>query len=474
MRHNQYVIHYRRILLLVCAPVFGQQYTISTLAGNGAAGTFLNYPTSVAVDEGGDIYVADWSGFIRKIWVRDSAVTTVAGTGVLGYSGDGGQATNATIGKAIAIALDAAGNIYIADGDNNRIRRVDASTRIITTVAGTGAAVDSGDGGPGINAGVSRPTGITVDAGGNLYFSSSWSRVRKLAAKSGTIETVAGQSTTSFGGDNGLAIDAFFWDPIPSVVNRDGDIYIADYENSRIRVVRARTGIVTTVAGSSLCTSSVTPINVAVCQGAFGGDGGPAINAILNHAEAVASDAEGNLYIADTINHRIRRVDASTGLIHTIAGSGVNGFSGDGGPAIAAEISFPVGIAIDRSGKVYFTDENNNRVRVLIPTLRPSLLAFNGSMSDLAGLLSNSPPYGVRERVVDQTGIAGLFSFALNMKDFDANDPAFGGNYEEMESAAFAFISNALGKQYGLKLEHHKVALDSLVVDSGNKTPTEN
>jgi sugar lactone lactonase YvrE len=374
MRHNRYVIHYRAILLLVCAPVFGQQYTISTLAGDGTAGAFLNNPTSVAVDEGGDVYVADWSGFIRKIWVRNGAVTTIAGTGVLGYSGDGGQATNAMFGKAIAIALDVAGNIYFADDDNNRIRRVDASTRIITTVAGTGAAVDSGDGGPGTNAGVSQPTGITVDAGGNLYFSSSWSRVRKLAARNGMIETVAGQSTTSFGGDNGLAIDALFWDPIPSVVNRDGDIYIADYENSRIRVARANTGMVTTLAGSSLCTPSVPPINVAVCQGTFGGDGGPAMNAILNHAEAVALDADGNLYIADTINHRIRRVDASTGLIHTIAGTGVNGFSGDGGPAVAADISFPVGIAVDISGKVYFADENNNRVRVLIPTQRPSLV----------------------------------------------------------------------------------------------------
>jgi hypothetical protein len=132
--------------------------------------------------------------------------------------------------------------------------------------------------------------------------------------------------------------------------------------------------MVTTLAGSSLCTPSVPPINVEVCQGAFGGDGGPAINAILNHAEAVASDAEGNLYIADTINHRIRRVDSSTGLIQTIAGTEVNGFSGDGGPATAAEISFPVGIGVDGSGKVYFADENNNRVRVLIPAQRPSLV----------------------------------------------------------------------------------------------------
>lgn len=246
MRHNPKVTHYRTILLLACAPAFGQQYTISTVAGIGAAGAFLSNPTSVAVDPAGDVYIADWSGFIRKIWVRNGATTLVAGTGVVGYGGDGGQALNAMLGKGISMALDSAGNIFFADGANNRIRRVDISTGIITTVAGTGAATDSGDGGLAVHAGVSQPTGIAVDGVGNLYFSSSWSRVRKLTATTGIIETVAGQFITSFGGDNGPAVDALFWDPIPSVVDRSGNIYIADYENSRIRMVTAKTGIVTT------------------------------------------------------------------------------------------------------------------------------------------------------------------------------------------------------------------------------------
>ena len=253
--------NYRTILLFACTTVFGQQYTISTIAGNGTAGAFLSNPTSVAVDQSGDVYVADWSGFIRKIWARDSATSIIAGTGILGYGGDGGQATNATFGKAISLALDAAGNIYFADGDNNRIRRIDISTRIITTVAGTGAPVDSGDGGLAVNAGVSQPTGITVDALGNLYFSSSWSRVRKLVANSGIIETVAGRFGTSFSGDNGPAVDAHFWDPVPSVVDRNGDLYIADYENSRIRVVTASSGIVTTLAGSGVCSRGVPPFS---------------------------------------------------------------------------------------------------------------------------------------------------------------------------------------------------------------------
>ena len=183
MRHNAYMTPLGTILLLACAPVFAQQYTIATIAGNGVAGVNFINPTSVAVDPAGDIYVADWSGYIRKVWVREGAATIVAGTGILGYGGDGGQATNARIGKAISLALDGAGNIYFADGDNNRIRRVDISTGIVTTVAGTGAAADSGDGGPAVSAGVSQPTGITVDAAGDLYFSSSWSRVRKVGCQ---------------------------------------------------------------------------------------------------------------------------------------------------------------------------------------------------------------------------------------------------------------------------------------------------
>jgi hypothetical protein len=367
MRHNRKVNGIRIVALLACWPLFGQPYTISTLAG----GTSLKYPTSIALDPGGDLYVSDWSGYIRKIWVKDGASTIVAGTGILGYGGDGGQATSATFGKAISIALDSEGNIYFADGDNNRIRRIDAATRIMTTVAGTGVARDSGDGGSALNAGVSQPTGIAVDRAGDLYFSSSWSRIRKVSASTGTIETVAGGFITSFGGDGGPAIDALFWDPIPSAISRTGDIYIADYENSRIRVLTAHTGIVATFAGSGACRPGIPPLNATVCQAGFAGDGGPATQATLNYAAAVALDFTGNVYIADTINHRIRRVDGSTGRIETIAGNGVAGFSGDGGPALAAEISFPTSIALDQSGHVYFADENNNRIRVLTPGAAP-------------------------------------------------------------------------------------------------------
>jgi trimeric autotransporter adhesin len=367
MCNKQSVTWSRAVFLLACAPLFGEQYTISTVAGDGVADTVLHYPTAVAVDQSGNVYFGDWTGTIRKLWAIGGAVTTVAGTGVTGFSGDGGQAITAMLGKIGPIALDASGNVFIVDGENNRIRRVDASTGIITTVAGNGVAIDSGDGGLAVSAGVAQPTGITVDREGDLYFS-NWSRVRKLNARTGTIETFAGGFFTAFSGDNGPALDARFWDPIPFAVSRAGDLYIVDFENSRIRMVTAKTGIVTPIIGTGPCPVAPVLPSVPVCQGGFGGDGGPAKDATLNHAEAAAFDAEGNLYIADTINHRIRRVDKATGIIYTIAGNGVSGFSGDGGPALAAEMTFPAGIAVDGSGRVYFADENNHRIRLLTPT----------------------------------------------------------------------------------------------------------
>jgi sugar lactone lactonase YvrE len=376
------MISRRAILFLACAPLFGQSYTISTVAGGGVAGASLYNPTSVAVDIAGNVYFYDWSGSIRKFWAQDGAITTVAGTGVLGYSGDGGQATSAMLGKG-SITIDNRGNIYMADEDNHRIRRVEVSTGIITTIAGTGSSIDSGDGGPAIYAGVSQPSGIVVDNAGNVYFGSGWDRVRKIAADTGAISTVAGQFGTSFSGDKGPALEAHFWDPVPGAVDGLGDIYLADYENSRIRKVDAATGIVDTVAGSAPCALGLGPFRVTVCRGEYAGDGGPATSARLNYAAAVAADIAGNLYIADTLNHRIRRVDASTGIIGTIAGNGVSGFSGDGGPALGAEITTPAALAIDYAGKIYFADEGNGRIRVLTPAatqryaarpiLRPSM-----------------------------------------------------------------------------------------------------
>jgi sugar lactone lactonase YvrE len=348
------VISSRTILILACAPLFGQPYTISTIAGGGTAGVTLSNPTSTAVDSAGNVYVGDSSGLIRKVWAGSAGVSVVAGIGIRGYSGDGGQATNAMLGRISGIAVDAADNIYLTDLDNNRIRRIDATTGIIQTVAGPNA--------------VMLPSALAVDGAGNVYFSSSWSHIQKIIAGTGAIETVAGQTVTGFGGDGGLALSATFWDPVPSAVGTNGDIYVADYENSRIRMIAANTGIVKTVAGSGACSPAPAPLaGGTICQSGFTGDGGPAVHASLNYASSVALDNQGNLYIADTLNHRIRKVDASTGVISTIAGSGVNGFAGDGGPALVANIGMPANITVDKLGKIYFVDGNNSRIRMLAP-----------------------------------------------------------------------------------------------------------
>lgn len=346
---------YGALLFLACATAFAQQYTISTLAGNGTAGIALYNPESVAVDSAGNIYFGDWNGTVHKYWSATQKISVVAGTGVPGFSGDGGQATSAKLSKIGGIAIDATGNLYVADVDNNRIRRIDATTGIIETIAGPNGFFD--------------PDAVLVDAQNNVYFSNGFAKVQKIVKGTGAIETVAGQVTTGFSGDGGPATSAQFWDPVTSAIAPNGDLYIADYENSRIRKVTATKGIVTTVAGSGSCIPAPGPFPEPVCKSGFVGDGGPATSALLNYPESVALDAAGNLYVADTINHRIRLVNAATGVIFTIAGTGLKGNSGDGGPALSAELGDPTSIALDSQGRIYFADESNNCIRVLTPQL---------------------------------------------------------------------------------------------------------
>ncbi len=256
---------------------------------------------------------------------KTQTISTVAGTGAPGFNGDGGQATSAQLGKIGGIAIDSANNIYISDGDNNRIRRVDVTTGVIETIAGP--------------AGVSQPNAVLVDLQTNVYFGNAFSKISKITNGSGAIATIAGQFLTGFTGDGGPAASAEFWDPVPSAIAPNGDIYLADFENSRIRKITVATGIVTTVAGSGNCVPTAPPLNIAVCKSGFYGDGGLATNALLNYAESVALDALGNLYIADTINRRIRLVDSATGAISTIAGTGTNGNTGDWRPRPQCAIS---------------------------------------------------------------------------------------------------------------------------------------
>ncbi len=333
--------------------------TITTVAGGGRIGdlrdgipaveAWLDSPTSVAVDGSGNLYIADsGNDRIRKV-DSEGTITTVAGGGEGAGAGDGGPATQARLDRPTSVVVDASGNLYIADRNNHRIRKVD-STGTITTIAGKGENGFDGDGGPAIQAQLSSPTGVAVDGAGNLYLADQENHRIRQVDSAGTITTIAGRGEYGFGGyagDGGPALAARLDSPTGVTVDRPGNLYIADRDNHRIRKVDS-TGTMTTVAGMG--------------EDGFGGDGGPAIQAQLASPTGVTADGSGNLYIADRDNHRIRKVD-STGTMTTVAGMGEDGFDGDSGPATQAQLAYPTGMAVDGSGNLYIADRDNHRIR---------------------------------------------------------------------------------------------------------------
>ena len=328
--------------------------TITTVAGGGAccygdggpaASASLRWPIGMAIDSGGNLFIADTNdGRIRK--VSGTTITTVAGPGsTCCFSGDGGPATSASFNDPQGVAVDSAGNLYIADTVNSRVRKISAGT--ITTVAGNGAYLYSGDGGPATNASLNNPYGVAVDTAGRLYIAdTNNSVIRKVSG--GTITTMAGNGTLGrpSGGAGGPATSAPLYWPFGVAVDSAGNLYIADEGNSEIREVSG--GTITTVAGGGPGFP-------------FSGDGGPATSASLNLTYGVAIDSAGNLYIADSANQRVRKVTGGT--ITTIAGNGNEGYSGDGGPATSASLNQPWGVAVDSAGNVYIADSDNNRIR---------------------------------------------------------------------------------------------------------------
>lgn len=331
-------------------------------------------PSAIAYDAQGNLYLAETGGnTIRRV---DAAgvITTIAGTGTQGFSGDGGQAVAARLDSPEGLALDSNDHLYIADTHNHRIRRVDLTTGLIATVAGSGAGF-AGDGGPSAAARLNLPTALAVDAAGNLYIADTENfRIRKIAAVGGAISTVAGNGRQGFSGDGGAATAASIDSPSGLAVDAAGNLYIADTHNHRVRRVAAATGVITTIAGTG--------------AEAFSGDDAAATAAALALPHGLSIDGGGNLYIADTANHRIRRIDAVTHAITTVAGDGVQGFAGDGGPAVSAELDSPGAAAISPAGLAALADTANGRVRQLDAEAAPAIHTIAGVSSVAGGALT--------------------------------------------------------------------------------------
>ncbi|MBZ5620951.1 MAG: hypothetical protein LAQ69_19820 [Acidobacteriia bacterium] len=387
----------------------------TVVAGSGKRGSFgdggpatnasLYGPTGVAVDAAGNIYIADGSGQVRMV-APNGTISTLAATSAIGIArkiwidAAGNlfileyedilkvtpNGTVSTVVKGLSMpngfAMDASGNLYLAEGLQNRIRKV-ALDGTITTVAGTGQAGASGDGGPATAARLTSPCDVTVDAGGSLYIADNGNgRIRKVTP-AGIISTVAGGGADS-SGDGGVATSAVLINPVSVAVDVTRNLYIGDAGSHHIRKVTAA-GIIGTVAGSG--------------QAHYLGEGGvAATNAQLDGPNGLVFDSAGNLYIADTDNHRIRKITLD-GIINTVAGIGFRGFAGDGGPATVASLSAPEGVAVDAPGNLYITDGGNNRIRKV---------SANGTIATIAGGGNTDPGDGAQATKASLSSPAGV------------------------------------------------------------------
>jgi trimeric autotransporter adhesin len=329
----------------------------STSAGDGGAATAASfyYPSSVTRDATGNTYVIEGS-YIRKI-DASGTISTIAGDGTFGFSGDGGPATAAAfrIGDDFSdIILDNAGNIYFTDVYNHRVRKINTAG-IITTIAGTGTSGYNGDGIAATTADLNRPRGLALDAAGNMYIADNInSAIRKIDMATGIISTVAGQPTfDGYGGDGSAATSASVYLKTPTSVAVDaaGNLFIAEYFNNTVRRVDATSGIITTIAGSGTIAGA-------------SGDGGLAVFSLLDHPTSVSVDPAGNVFIADFGNDAIRRINTSGTIATVIGTNGTSGYSGDGGAATAATLDGSSDIYLAANGDVYVSDAGNYRIRL--------------------------------------------------------------------------------------------------------------
>ncbi|MBX7220145.1 MAG: IPT/TIG domain-containing protein [Blastocatellia bacterium] len=326
--------------------------------GKPATESYLGYLTGLVVDGSGNLSMAD-ANRIRRVSAETQVVTTVAGSGRDGVSADGMLGVTADL-KPVRLAQDGAGNYYFIDG--NRIRRLDAITGRLSTVAGNGLTKYKGDGVRATKTGLA-PNSLTFDTQGNLFLTDyKNNQIRRVDAKTNTISTIAGNGTQGFNGDSGQATQVALNNPQGLAVDALGNLFFSDSGNQRIRRVDARTGMLSTIAGKGV------PNVQGQINGGYSGDTGPASQAELNNPGSLAFDAQGNLYVADVGNFRIRRIGRETGLIATVVGIGPiapfqGGFRGDGGPATEAQLSVVEHITLDGLGNLYIGDSGNYRVR---------------------------------------------------------------------------------------------------------------
>ncbi len=386
---------------------------ITTIAGNGTPGSSgdggnaLNAQLSIsglAIDSAGNIYISDSGNQrVRKV-STDGTIRTFAGTGVPGYAGDGGPAADAQFVFPMGLAVDARDNLLIVDSANHRVRRVSAITGQIDTIAGNGTALAAGDGGPAINAGLIAPSNIAVDEKGDVFISDANSTVR-MVSPSGTISTVAGPGTQYIPGANIPTTFGQFSGPQAVAADATGNVYVADTGNALIwKVNNGSMGVATgALKGSGPVALAVNDsgtvdiafphtvgqltsygLTIPVAGGGYAipGDGGPATSAQLVLLSGAALDASGNLYVSDLGQQSVRKISPS-GVISTIAGTGVLGYSGDGGLAVTAQLHFPRGLAIDSKGNLFVADSGNNRVRKISP---------DGIITTVAGMSPPSSP----------------------------------------------------------------------------------
>ena len=322
--------------------------------GGPASMAELNQPFDVAYDRNGHLYLSDtFNQRIRKVDARSGIITTIVGSGKKGFGGDGGPATQAKLDEPYGLAFDAANNLYIVDRLNRRIRKVDANTGVITTIAGDGSKTSTGDGGLATKAGLVEPNGIAI-ARDTLYIADvAGHRVRAVALDSGIISTFAGDGQAKDLGDQGPASRASVNGPRAVDVAPDGAVYILERNGHTLRVVDGATGVVRTIAGTG--------------KKGYSGDGGPALLATFDGPKELCLDREGNILIVETENQVIRKLDRKSEAITTLAGSGQRGGLGDGGSILKAQLDRPHGVAVSPGGVVVISDTNNHRIRAFKP-----------------------------------------------------------------------------------------------------------